>query len=327
MYINNYVKQIYQTGTTNVHCPNQSIFNVNFLLIAVMERVMEDLDADLAELKLETRKIRKGFALVIVNDKFEYREERVGAQQDKDNILEFCRSAKFTVNDVSKLNLENNPDPESLKTHNLTGNQMVNLFKTISEGDFKSYDAFICFISSHGCRGGILGTDDEVVPLQKLVDYLKPTNESSPLAGKPKLFFTQNCRGLRTCNGVPEPDDDDESDDVMADTKCVPTIPKEADILIAYSSVDGYESYRNTVHGSWFITELTKVLNKHAHNMNLTDMLAIVNKVVAKKKSRKGRKQMPCILSTLRNAVYFDVSKASESPSSSEEPAPAAPSL
>ena len=315
--------------------PGRSILNIDGELLSEtkLETVMENLDAKMAEMYLDTKKIRRGFALVLVNDEFKHREKRIGAQQDKFNIMKFCERAKFTVNDIKNLKLKNTSglkfDSRGLNTHNLTAEQMNDVFKTVSKGDFSSYDAFVCFISSHGSAGGIMGTDDELIPLQKIVDYFKATSKFPSLADKPKLFFTQNCRGRNWSVGVEKPDSDDDSDDVVADTGCVPvTIPEEADILIAYSSVDGYESYRNKKEGSWFVTELTKVFNKHAHNMDLTDMLIIVNNEVARKVSEKGKKQMPCFLTTLRKAVYFDLAQPSESPaSSSQEPPNDQPAL
>jgi hypothetical protein len=295
---------------------------------------MDELETEMANLNLYTHEIRKGFALVIVNEKFKYHRHRKGADKDKENIMNFCESARFTVNDINGLRLSQNETSVlkfnsygKLVTDDLTEKQMKNLFKTISKGDFSSYDAFICFISSHGGGGGILGVDGETIPVQFIVDLFKPSDNNRTLVDKPKLFFTQNCRGDRIDRGVPiGPDDDggsDESDnDVETDSEKVPiTIPTEADILVAYSSVNGYESHRNTKTGSWFIIKLTKVLTKHARNMSLTDVLAIVNEAVARMVSRTGRKQMPCFTSTLRKAIYFKIveSRSSETHSSPQE--------
>ena len=42
-------------------------------------------------------------------------------------------------------------------------------------------------------------------------------------------------------------------------------IPNEADFLLGYATVPGFVSYRSRSRGSWYITKLTEVLNKHAH--------------------------------------------------------------
>lgn len=42
------------------------------------------------------------------------------------------------------------------------------------------------------------------------------------------------------------------------DVQYVNKIPMEADFLIAYSTISGYYSWRNSVNGSWFIQSLCK---------------------------------------------------------------------
>ncbi|CAB4033685.1 caspase-3-like [Paramuricea clavata] len=291
---------------------------------------MDELEAKMAELNLNVHKIRKGFALVIVNKEFKYREDRNGARADRENIMKFCKNAMFTVNDIEGLKLK---DTSALKfnhngdliTDDLTAEEMEKFFKTISKGDFSSYDAFICFISSHGKKGAIVGSDGETIPVEYIVDLFKPNcnGQYRTLVGKPKLFFAQNCRGPLKGEGVSEPGDDGGDDDVESDSGGVRfTVPTEADILVAYATVERYKCYRNKETGSWFILALTQVLNKHAHNMNLTDMLAVINEVVGRMESKKGKKQMSCFTSTLRKAVYFEAFKSSEkhpSPQESEE--------
>ncbi len=85
---------------------------------------------------------------------------------------------------------------------------MEDLFKTISKGNFEPFDAFICFISSHGNEGGILGSDGQTIPAEAIVDNF--TNKGCTLVNKPKLFFTQNCRGVLKATRV-TPNDDDEA--------------------------------------------------------------------------------------------------------------------
>ena len=82
-------------------------------------------------------------------------------------------------------------------------------------------------------------------------------------------------------------------------------IPFEADMLVSFSTVDGYESYRDVTQGSWFISVLMEVLNERDHDLSLTDLLSIVNKRVSRMDYR-GRKQMSCFRTTLRKPVYFE---------------------
>ena len=256
------------------------------------------MQTETGKLGLEKHKIQKGFGLVVVNEKFPALSEscNFATVVDKKNIKEFCESA----------NIETDPD---LQTNDLKRDEMKQLFNTISKKDFSSYDAFICFISSHGNKDGIAGTDGEFITKD---DIIEPFKKCKTLEGKPKLFFIDSCRGEKEDTG-------DRQAKVVANY-AHPSPPFEADILVAFSTVDGYLSYKTKGLGSEFITKLTKVLNKHAHSMNLTDMLTIVNNEVSKQRQTNGRKQMPSFTSTLRKAVYFDVPESIESPSSSQEP-------
>jgi hypothetical protein len=296
---------------------------------------LEDLNAETAELKLEEEETYKeihgarGFALVIVNDSFVHDNECM--KDDKTNILKFCNRAKFTVNNISKLQLKLDDEnfknlqvnhEGGLKTNNLTAEEMVKLFETISKGDFTDYDAFICFISSHGSKEGIWGCDGESVPLQKIIDCIE--NSTGLQSGKPKIFFTQNCSGTHCSYPVhmqETADSADYSDNAVTEYGCNPFAVPElgADFLVASSSVGGCTSFRDKWTGSWFITDLTRVFRNHAHNTSLTSMLTIVNKEIAARQTQKGWKQMSCYLTTLKNPVYFNVSNASKAPSALQE--------
>ena len=285
---------------------------------------MEKLVTGIKQVDLkDEHEIKNGFALVIVNEIFKYYKHREGASADRKNIKSFCEKAGFTVNDIKGLSLNRNQidalefDCDGhLKTDNLTKAEMENLLKVISQGNFQPYDAFICFISSHGNAGGILGAHGETIPVEYIVDQFKAKNEHCSLVNKPKLFFTQNCRGDWENAGVNLEDDkgetenDDVNDAYETDTEKIPmTIPTTADVLVAYSTVNRYESFRNVKEGSCFIRVLTEVLEKNAKEINLTDMLATVNKEVANMEFNKGNKQMPCFTSTLRKPVRFKMAE------------------
>ncbi|XP_028407019.1 caspase-3-like isoform X2 [Dendronephthya gigantea] len=261
----------------------------------------------MASLKLNSHMIKNAFVLFIVNEKFRYHSRRTGALADKDNIEEFGCEMNFTINDISDIKLK---DTSALKfdhkghllTHDLTAREMKNLFLTISTGDFSSYDAFICFISSYGEAGGISGVDGETIPIQFIVDQFIANDEYRTLVGKPKLFFTQNCRGIDKGTFSVFHGDNENDIDAIADSGYnIPiSMPLAADALVAYSSATGYESFRSKEMGSCFINKLTQVLRRHAHQMNLTDMLTIVNDEVDRMASVEGKeKQMPCFTSNL----------------------------
>ena len=227
--------------------------------------------------------IGKGIALVITNTIFRSRmrnlwlPNRPGAQYDKTKILAFCRSFGFTY----------------FYRDDLTAEEMIQVCENFSKTAFRLYDALLVFKSSHGDEGDVIyGTDGNSITVNNVISKFRGIVS---LANKPKLFFMQNCRGRNSDRGV---------DTVQAPPIIPARIPIEADTLVAYSTVDGYESYRDVTQGSWFITVLMEVLNERDHGMNLTDLLSIVNKRVARLDHR-GRKQMSCFESTLRKPVYF----------------------
>ncbi len=63
--------------------------------------------ADMENLKvsLDVHKIKNGFALVIVNEKYKYHQFRRGAHADRENITDFCEKAGLTVNNIDGLGL------------------------------------------------------------------------------------------------------------------------------------------------------------------------------------------------------------------------------
>ena len=87
---------------------------------------------------------------------------------------------------------------------------------------------------------------------------------------------------------------------------------KNADFLIAYSTVADYVSYRNDSEGSYFIRALVKVFREKYKDDHLSDMLTEVNNVVselnlkrkAEDKTRFTAKQISEIKSTLRKKLF-----------------------
>jgi hypothetical protein len=247
--------------------------------------------ADTLDFNLDTRTIRHGYALVFINKEFRtngsWLPNRPGAEMDKKFIEQFCRNAGCTI----------------AFYENLSAESMKLVCKYIAMQNFSSHDAFICFVSSHGDTKGIVyGVDGASITFD---DVISPFKGAGTLVGKPKLFFLQNCRGTMVDRGVEIPS----SRDAPPTSRRVPT---EADILVAHSSSDGYESYRNINDGSWFFIKLMEVLKEHARDMQLTDMLTLVNREVASQDA-DGRRQMPYFTTSLTEAVYFNISGSSES--------------
>ncbi|XP_030094647.1 caspase-3 isoform X2 [Serinus canaria] len=186
-------------------------------------------------------------------------------------------------------------------SNDLSCGDIFKLLKNVSEEDHSKRSSFVCVLLSHGDEGLIYGTDG---PLElKALTSLFRGDRCRSLAGKPKLFFIQACRGTELDSGI-------ETDSGSEETMCQ-KIPVEADFLYAYSTAPGYYSWRNSVQGSWFIQSLCEMLQKHAGKLELMQILTRVNRKVAEYESCStlqdfnAKKQIPCIVSMLTKEFYF----------------------
>ncbi|XP_074655984.1 caspase-7-like isoform X2 [Tubulanus polymorphus] len=145
-----------------------------------------------------------------------------------------------------------------------------------------------------------MGKDCNTVRVEELIEPFKG-NACEALAGKPKLFFIQACRGDGTDGGVV-------ADSMTIDANEGLRIPNEADVLIAYATIPGYVAWRKEEEGSCYIQTLCEVLKEPSRSLDLVKMLTLVGDKVAKKVTKKKNeesKQMPCYFSSLRKDLYF----------------------
>ena len=71
------------------------------------------------------------------------------------------------------------------------------------------------------------------------------------------------------------------------------------------SCVD-YVSWRSQVHGSWYISKLCEVFEQHCERYDVTTMMVKVNDEVSAAFTKKGLKQCPAPVVTLRKRVYLN---------------------
>ncbi|TSN95700.1 Caspase-3 [Bagarius yarrelli] len=181
-----------------------------------------------------------------------------------------------------------------------TVDQIKKVLTAVARDDHSRCASFVCVLLSHGDEGVFFGTDG-AVELKTLTSLFRGDRCTS-LAGKPKLFFIQACRGTDLDPGI---EVDSGSDDTMK-------IPVEADFLYAYSTAPGYYSWRNTMTGSWFMQSLCEMLSKYSRELELMQILTRVNYKVAldfesasNSPDFHARKQIPCIVSLLTKEMYF----------------------
>lgn len=162
--------------------------------------------------------------------------------------------------------------------------------------DLRKVDSCFVIITSHGDENSE-GDDTEI----QGVDY-RSTYDSSDyrtvlctdimsyfsadacphLAGKPKIFIFQLCRGNKRQKAVKAPRHTtdtctsnhlktaDLSDSCGVNNN---TIRNYSDMLVVHATMPGHVAFRDKVTGSWFIQILCEVFMNHACTMHLQDLL------------------------------------------------------
>ncbi|XP_050098176.1 uncharacterized protein LOC126579021 [Anopheles aquasalis] len=237
---------------------------------------------------------KRGIAVVINQERFKDEKDptRHGTNKDRDDVCAVLKNLQFEVkvlNDRTKLEL----------------------FKTldeISKLDHTNHDCLVVVVMTHGDPDKLYTKDGSYV-----IDELwnKFTGDScTTLRGKPKLFFIQACSyqklNTKECDAV-------DAHDTSKTKRPTYTIPTMANLLVMYSTYDGYKPWRDTSNGSWFIQSLCAVLNSHGHNKELLRVLAMVlrkveenyRQFVPHSEKRNALKKLPCVVSMLTKALYF----------------------
>ena len=178
-----------------------------------------------------------GIALIVNVKNFLRKEgvnlcEREGSDKDAKELEELWARLGFTVKCAC----------EKVKAYNIYDV----LRETAKEIDKQqNSNCFVCCIMSHGTMGSIYGSDAELLGIKDIIDLFKEIN-CKALAGKPKLFFIQACRG-----GVKlDRTTDAEVPETGEDCVTMPATPSDADATL--EAVDSQEMDGNDssiVHG------------------------------------------------------------------------------
>ncbi|KAK7111183.1 caspase-3-like isoform X2 [Littorina saxatilis] len=244
---------------------------------------------------------RRGRAIIINNETFHhdlYLGQRTGTDRDAENMESLLSELGFDIT----------------ARKNCTAAEMKSMLVEAARESQGDADCFVCVILSHGDDGAVYGTDESV----KVEDLVAPIKACKSLAGKPKLFFIQACRGKFVDGGVEVVDSkgkhgQDDEEEMESDEVAVQTIPVEADFLMAYSVAQGYYSWRNREQGSWFVQAVVKVVRDNWRRMDLLTMMTRVSHKVAydfesnvpSNRFLHMKKQIPCITSMLTKDLYF----------------------
>ncbi|XP_071840142.1 caspase-3-like isoform X1 [Apostichopus japonicus] len=261
----------------------------------------------------------RGLALIINNMKFRTMPERRGTEVDGRNLHHVFKELGFNVD---------------TKT-NVKGQEMATFIREFAKMNHSTFDCVILAILTHGVEGALYGVDEKKLAVEDVFKYFDATRAPT-LIGKPKIVILQACRGERFDKGVestdatgagyveetaPPPRENGDQDanalvdsmlrlefeapDAFASARS--KVPSMSDMLIAYATVPGYVSWRNSERGSWFIQALTEVILEYSQSEDLLSMLTKVNSKVAKAfESSSGKnKQMPAPVTMLTKKLFF----------------------
>lgn len=237
---------------------------------------------------------KRGIALIFNHEHFDSYslKSRAGTNVDAENLFQTLVGLKFDV--------------RIRKDFRLT--EIQEEIREISQMDHTENDCLLVAILSHG-ELGIIFAKDIQYKLETIWGEFTP-DKCPTLAGKPKLFFIQACQGDQLDGGIELIENRTETDTATAQSYKIPML---ADFLIAYSTVPGYYSWRNTTKGSWFMQSLCEEFQLNSHKYDILTLLTFVcQKVALDYESNTPectlmhqQKQIPCITTMLTRILHF----------------------
>ena len=265
----------------------------------------------------------RGLAVIISNERFTGTlRNRLGSDIDAKNLhrLFSCLGYKMML------------------FVDLTANEMMSTIQQLARLDHTNVDSLVLCILTHGVSGRLYGTDEELIPIEKVFEPFNGAN-SPTLAGKPKIFLMQADRGgmfdvgvavisSHPCyEGEGEPGEEDrrrtfqtlkaatealsQKDDLkreeLSQEGSTQVLPVEADFVIVYATPLGYVSWRNSAFGTWFIKAFVDVMCEHVTKCHFLEILTLLNNRLGRKfQSRDGFKQMAETTFRLMKLLYFN---------------------
>ncbi|XP_061449330.1 caspase-3-like [Rhineura floridana] len=239
----------------------------------------------------------KSRALIIVNYEFHERNaeknliSRPGARREADRLFRALSKCNYAV----KLH------------YDLTAKEIEELYEEECCADHGDY--FVSILSSHGEEGIIFDCEGQPVQLTQIFQILAP-QRCHKLAGKPKIFFIQACRGKEIDPGVWLQTD---SGGLQTDSGGPQTerffhylsIPQDTAVMFACSP--GYASFINWWE-SMFLKALLELLEGEECHLELARLMTRINWRVAFHFEAKGKydggKEMPCFATKMVREVY-----------------------
>nr|UBY00367.1 caspase 1 [Bactericera trigonica] len=243
---------------------------------------------------------RRGRAIVFNHDEFQMDNmtPRPGSGADVKNLEAAFDALGFQVS------VYTNPEFRDI----------TEILSNLSQEDHSDADCLVITVLTHGLGERYLWANDMPYFVEKL--WLPFTaDKCRTLAGKPKIFFIQACRGTKLDGGVRLVSRANTETDAGVNAY---KIPSYADFLIAYSTVEGFYSWRHPENGTWFIQCLCQELADSGSKLDLLSIMTRVSRRVALDMEsyndllswQHQQKQVPSINSMLIRDVIFKPKKS-----------------
>ena len=227
-----------------------------------------------------------GLAIIITNKNFSENPTRHGTGVDEKNLKMMLRFLGY------KVRIYRDVDSDRM---------FRSIFKEVQQFDHTPYDSFICCILSHGTKDAITASNSKPVNIADLTGELNG-DKCPKLAGKPKLFFIQACRGDKLQKPIRITVDGSE------------WLPNTSDFFFSFAVPLEYQAFQHREKGSWYVTELCRAIGEHAIYAPLIEIMHLVHQRVAKECVRFRRPgenetitaiQAPEFVCRLRKHVFF----------------------
>ncbi|XP_023290084.1 caspase-2 isoform X2 [Orussus abietinus] len=217
----------------------------------------------------------RGFVLIIANIQYINERSRAGAEHDEKNLEELFKQMGFEVTTLC----------------NLTGKQIKDAIREFScQKDFHKVHSCFVVITSHGDQVADDSLETEIqgvdfnspryqpVLCTEILDFFT-VERCRALAGKPKVFIFQACRGQRIQKAIPRNVTDTcvKTDSIGKIDLNVQTTRNYSDILVAHSTMPGFAANRDIKTGSWFIQILCDVFMNYACTTHLQDLFNMID--------------------------------------------------
>lgn len=263
----------------------------------------------------------RGMALVINNEKFDRLPSRPGSIKDMNYLHQLFKKLGFHVSHEV----------------NCTAKKMKELLANFSrKRELEPVDSLIVVILSHGGGNGIIyGVDghsdcghaapNSYITDDDVRDYFS-ARKCPQMAGKPKLFIVQACRGKNEDSSgsttAPPPSCDSgnslhtEGNSMVSsyDSSGSRRSADMADFCLIHSSASGYVAYRHPHTGSPFINTLFDVFCNLAATEHILDIMTEVTRELSNQSLTKDDKRtVPSTTHMLTKKWFFNPPNSSVS--------------